>query len=84
MQSKCKRQEEKWKKVKSADGYVVQWSSSKSMSKKGGNKKRTKSLTVKISKLKPKKKYYVRICAYKTAVEEKYRFFSFGDAMFIK
>lgn len=57
-----------WKKVAGVTGYEVQYSTAKNF------KKGTKTVTIKkqktvktiIKKLKSKKKYYVRVCAYKT------------------
>lgn len=58
----------KWKKQKSQiSGYEIQYSLKKNFS--SGTKAKTaskKKTSVKISKLKPKKKYYVRIRTYKT------------------
>lgn len=64
----------KWKK-KSCTGYQIQYSTSKKFAKKGTkvlkvNKAKTTSKTVK--KLKAKKKYYVRVRAYKTVKKKKY------------
>ena len=64
----------KWKK-KSCTGYQIQYSTNKKFAKKGTkvlkvNKAKTTSKTVK--KLKAKKKYYVRVRAYKTVKKKNY------------
>lgn len=51
-----------WKKVSGASGYQVQVSTKKSF--KGAKKRSLKKNKYKISKLKPGKKYYVRVRAY--------------------
>lgn len=53
-----------WKKVSGASGYQVQVSTQKSF--KGAKKKTVKKNKYRISKLKPGKKYYVRVRAYRT------------------
>lgn len=62
----------KWDKVSGAKGYVVYYSTNKDMV---GSKKITvkgsKKTKVKLSSLKNKKKYYVRVKAYKTSDGEK-------------
>lgn len=62
-----------WAKRSNAQGYVIQYSTSKSFPAKT-----TKSVTVKsgtkktVKSLKAKKKYYIRIRAYKTVNDKKY------------
>lgn len=53
-----------WKKVSGASGYQVQVSTKKSF--KGAKKKTIKKNKYRISKLKPGKKYYVHVRAYRT------------------
>lgn len=64
----------KWKKqIKQTTGYEIQYSTSK---KFAGAKtkviKKNKTTTVTIKKLKPKKKYYVRVRTYKTVKGKKF------------
>ncbi len=62
----------KWKKQSQATGYEIQYSTSKKFAKKATKTiivKKNKTVSKTISKLKAKKKYYVRICAYKTVKE---------------
>lgn len=58
-----------WKEVKSADGYIVEYSTSKKFTKKSKKsvkiKKGTEIKTT-LKKLESKEKYYVRVRAYKT------------------
>ena len=64
---KGKKLSVKWKKVKGAEGYQVQYSLKKSFSKSKKAKTKKKSLvktSLKIKKLKKKKTYYVRVRAY--------------------
>lgn len=57
-----------WKRNKSATGYQVQYSTSKNFKTvKSITVKSNKKTSCKITKLKSKKKYYVRVRAYKTA-----------------
>ena len=63
-----------WKKpskanLKQTTGYKVQWSTDKSFKKSVKSKlvKKSKTTSLKVSKLKGGKKYYVRVCAYKKA-----------------
>ena len=61
--------EVKWKKDKKASGYIVQYSMDKKF-KKNVKKvvvTKNKTTTKKITKLKPGKKYYVRVCSYKNS-----------------
>ena len=66
---KAKTFEVKWKKDKKASGYIVQYSMDKKFKKNVKKAVVTKNQTVtkKITKLKPGKKYYVRVCAYKNS-----------------
>ena len=66
---KAKTFEVKWKKDKKASGYIVQYSMDKKF-KKNVKKvvvTKNKTTTKKITKLKPGKKYYVRVCSYKNS-----------------
>ena len=61
-----------WKKpskanLKQTTGYKVQWSTDKNFKKAVKSKlvKKSKTTSLKVSKLKGGKKYYVRVCAYK-------------------
>ncbi|WP_304854335.1 fibronectin type III domain-containing protein [Adlercreutzia caecimuris] len=61
-----------WKKpskanLKQTTGYKVQWSTDKKFKKAVKSKlvKKSKTTSLKVSKLKGGKKYYVRVCAYK-------------------
>ena len=54
----------KIKKVKNAAGYQYSYSVNKKFKKSMSKTKTTKKLTVTIKKLKKKKTYYVRVCAY--------------------
>ena len=54
-----------WAKVKGAKGYKVQYSTSKKFSKKKTTTKYCKKTKLTIKKLKKKKKYYIRVRAYK-------------------
>ena len=67
--TKAKTFEVKWKKDKKASGYIVQYSMDKKF-KKNVKKvvvTKNKTTTKKITKLKPGKKYYVRVCSYKNS-----------------
>lgn len=59
----------KWKKQSGTTGYQIQYSTSKKFSKgtKTTTIKKSSTVSKKISKLKAKKKYYVRVRTYKTA-----------------
>ena len=66
-----------WKKVKGADGYIIQYSLSRKFKK--GKKYLTKTITVKnkksakkiVKKLKKNKKYYVRVRAFRKTAKKK-------------
>ena len=60
----------KWKKVKDAKGYEVQYALNKKFTKSKKTKTTTK-LTLTVKKLKKGKTYYVRIRAYKLNGKEK-------------
>jgi hypothetical protein len=64
----------KWKKQKSqATGYQVQYSTKKNFNKKKSiTIKKNKTVSKTIKKLKPKKKYYIRIRTYKTVKGKRY------------
>lgn len=68
-QLKAKTLQVKWKKDKKASGYIIQYSTDKKFKKNVKKAVVTKNQTVtkKITKLKPGKKYYVRVCAYKNS-----------------
>lgn len=71
-----------WKRQAKVDGYVIQYSTSNNFKK--GKKtvtidKGTQS-SVKITNLKKNKKYYVRICSYKVAMNEKTYYSSWSKA----
>ena len=56
-----------WKKDKNATGYILQYSTDKHFKKnvKTVTISNNKTTSKKIEKLKPRKKYYVRVCSYK-------------------
>ena len=54
-----------WNKVKTAKGYQIKYSAKKNM--KGAKTATSGSLSKKITKLKPGKRYYFKVRAYKTA-----------------
>lgn len=66
----------RWKKQSvSVDGYRIQYSTSKKFVKKSTVEKTIKKISktkLKVKKCKAKKKYYVRICTYKTVKGKKY------------
>ena len=64
----------KWKKVSAATGYQIQYALNSKFTKSKKTVKITKAATTskKITKLEAKKKYYVRIRAYKTVGEKTY------------
>lgn len=64
----------KWKKVSGVNGYEVQYALNSKFTKSKKTVNITKGTTVskKITKLKAKKKYYVRVRAYKTVSGKKY------------
>ena len=64
----------KWKKVSVATGYEVQYALNKKFTKSRKTVKINKMATIskKVTKLKAKKKYYVRVRAYKTVKGKKY------------
>ena len=65
----------KWKKVRSVTGYEVQYSTGKKFPKKTSlikNVKKSGASSARIKKLKARKKYYVRVRAYKTVNGKKY------------
>ena len=66
---KAKTFEVKWKKDKKASGYIVQYSMDKKFKKnvKKNIVSKNKTVSKKITKLKPGKKYYVRVCTYKNS-----------------
>ena len=68
-QLKAKTLQVKWKKDKKASGYIIQYSTDKKFKKNVKKAVVTKNQTVtkKITNLKPGKKYYVRVCAYKNS-----------------
>jgi len=61
----------KLKKLSKAKGYQIQYSTSKKFKAKKTTTKITKKTQITIKKLKPKKKYYVRVRAYINAYGEK-------------
>lgn len=60
--------------LKQTSGYQVQWSTDKNFKKavKSKTVKGAKKTSLKVSKLKAKKTYYVRVCAYKQVGKVKY------------
>ena len=60
-----------WKKVKTAKGYKVQYSTSKKFGKKKTKTKYCKKTKLTLKKLKKKKVYYVRVRAYKLSGKKK-------------
>ena len=63
----------KWKKKTGVSGYELQYSTSKKFTKAKIKKvKKAKAASQKITKLKAKKKYYVRIRTYKMVGKQKY------------
>lgn len=75
-----------WKKppkanLKQTTGYKVQWSTDKKFKKAVKSKliKKSKTASLKVSKLKGGKKYYVRVCTYKK-VGSKYYYSSWSKA----
>lgn len=61
-----------WKKIAKVSGYQIQYSTSKKFKKATKITVKASKVSKTISKLKAKKKYYVRICAYKTVSGKKY------------
>ena len=59
----------KWKKDKKASGYIIEYSTDKKFKKnvKRNVISKNKTVSKKITKLKPGKKYYVRVCTYKNS-----------------
>ena len=55
-----------WKKLSGVTGYQLQYSTSKKFTKKTTKTKSLKKTTLTVKKLKSKKKYYIRVRAYKT------------------
>ena len=79
-----------WKKpskanLKQTTGYKVQWSTDKKFKKAVKSKlvKKNKTTSLKVSKLKGGKKYYVRVCAYKK-VGGKYYYSAWSKAKAVK
>ena len=66
---KAKTFEVKWKKDKKASGYIIEYSTDKKFKKnvKKNIVSKNKTVSKKITKLKPGKKYYVRVCTYKNS-----------------
>ena len=67
--TKAKTFEVKWKKDKKASGYIIEYSTDKKFKKnvKKNIVSKNKTVSKKITKLKPGKKYYVRVCTYKNS-----------------
>ncbi len=55
----------KWKKVSAVSGYQLQYSTSKKFTKKATKTKKLRKTKLTVRKLKKKKKYYIRVRAYK-------------------
>lgn len=66
---KAKTFEVKWEKDKKASGYIIEYSTDKKFKKnvKKNVVSKNKTVSKKITKLKPGKKYYVRVCTYKNS-----------------
>ena len=60
----------KWKKVSGAKGYQIIYGTDKKL-KKSVKRITTKRTSIKISKLKSKKTYYAKVCAYTSGADGK-------------
>ena len=82
--TKSKQMTVKWKKATGASGYIIQYSTSKKFT--GAKKiyvKKGTTLTKTVKKLKSKKTYYVRVCAYKL-IKGSYQTGSYSAARTVK